>query len=46
MVLDAAVVKAGGDPLLGLQFCGEGKVRGLIPLTPWKGLTTSLQVRR
>ena len=45
LLLDAAVMEEGGDPLLGLQYCGEGKVRCIIPLSPQKGITTSLQVR-
>ena len=43
-VLDAAVMEAGEDPLLGLQYCGEGRVKCIIPLTPWKGVTPQLQV--
>ena len=46
LLLDAAVMEEGGDPLLGLQYCGEGKVRCIIPLSPHKGLTKSLQVRK
>ena len=45
LLLDAAVMEEGGDPLLGLQYCGEGKVRCIIPLSPQKGITKSLQVR-
>lgn len=37
-------MEAGGDPLLGLQYCGEGKVRCIIPLSPQKMITASLQV--
>lgn len=44
LILDAAVLEDGGDPLLGLQFCGEGKVRCIIPLCPQKGLTANLEV--
>ena len=45
LLLDAAVMEVGGDPLLGLQYCAEGKVRCIIPLSPHKGITKSLQVR-
>ncbi len=32
------------DPLLGLQFCGEGRVKGILPLKPWKKVTSKLEV--
>ena len=43
-VLDAAMMDAAGEPLMGLQYCGEGKVKSIVPLTPWKGVTPRLQV--
>lgn len=44
-LLDASkMASKNGDPLLGLQSCGEGKVKAIIPLKPWKGVTSKLEV--
>lgn len=43
-VLDAAMMDAGEGSLMGLQYCGQGKVKSIVPLTPWKGVTPRLQV--
>ncbi len=44
-LLDAAAMEVGQDALLGLQHCGEGRVKSVVPLTPRRGLVTAkLQV--
>lgn len=43
LILDTYVMTEGKDPLLGMQQCGSGKVKCIVPITP---LTTSrFQVR-
>ena len=45
LVLDSAALDEGrGEPLLGLQYCGEGRVKSIVSLVPKKGVTAKLQV--
>ena len=44
-VLDSSAMDEGKDPLLGLQYCGEGKVKSVVPIVPKRRITAKLQVR-
>ena len=43
-VLDGSAMEEGKDPLLGLQYCGEGKVKSVVPIVPKRRVTAKLQV--
>ena len=43
-ILDQAKMAAGQEPLLGLQYCGDGKVKCIVPIMPWRGAVSRLQV--
>lgn len=44
LILDGYLMVEGKDPLLGLQRCGTGKVKCIVPLVPPKNATSKLQV--
>lgn len=44
LTLDSYVMEEGKDPLLGLQHCGQGRVKCIIPLTPLPNASSKLQV--
>ena len=44
LILDSYLMEEKGDPLLGLQQCGQGKVKCIVPLTPQPNATSKLQV--
>lgn len=45
LILDSFMMEDRKDPLLGLQQCGQGKVKCIVPLTPLPNATSKLQVR-
>lgn len=45
LILDSYLMEEGKDPLLGLQHCGCGKVKCIVPLNPLPSATSKLQVR-
>ena len=45
MLLDTTALAENREALLGLQFCGEGRVKGIIALGPRTALTTRIDVR-
>ena len=44
VVLDSYLMVEGKDPLLGLQSCGVGKVKCIVPLVPLPKAVSKLQV--
>ena len=44
-LLDGSAMEDRSEPLLGLQFCGNGRVKSIVPLVPKKGVTAKLQVQ-
>ena len=45
LILDTYMMTNGGsDPLLGMQQCGSGKVKCIIPITPLPNTTSRFQV--
>lgn len=44
MLLDANVLTEGGDALLGLQFCGEGRVKSIVVVAPRNVVTSQINV--
>lgn len=45
LILDTYLMTEGRDPLLGLQQCGSGKVKCIVPVTPLSNTTSKFQVR-
>ena len=45
IILDGYLMVEGKDPLLGLQRCGAGKVKCIVPLVPLTNAISKLQVR-
>lgn len=43
-ILDSYLMEQGKAPLLGLQQCGPGKVKCIVPLKPLANATSKLQV--
>ena len=46
VVLDSYLMLEGKDPLLGLQHCGSGKVKCVVPLVPLQNAISKLQVSK
>lgn len=44
LILDSYLMEEGKDPLLGLQHCGSGKVKCIVPLNPLPSASSKLQV--
>lgn len=45
LIFDGFLMEERKDPLLGLQQCGQGKVKSIVPLTLLATATSKLQVR-
>ncbi len=46
LILDSYLMQDGKDPLLGLQLCGLGRVKGIVPITPLSSTTSKFQASR
>lgn len=43
-ILDSYLMEERKGPLLGMQYCGQGKIKCIVPLTPLPNATSKLQV--